>query len=102
MKSLIHKNQSYLLEEIFSTSTAKILDFLLMNNGLNYTENDITSLTDIQPRTFSRVMQILVQQKLVKRTRNNRTYHYEADLSSSRTRCLLDFLNITLINKIPS
>ena len=77
------------LEEIFSTSTAKILDFLLMNNGLNYTENDITSLTDIQPRTFSRVMQILVQQKLVKRTRNNRTYHYAADRIFFKKKSLL-------------
>ena len=70
-----------------------------MHNGSSHTRNDIVRLTDIGSKTFGHVMRTLVQQKLVTRTRTNRLYHYTMDMSSSRTRCLLDFFNITLAYK---
>ena len=86
------------LTRLFNTSSAKVLDFLLTNEGLSYTEEEISELTLVPQRTLQRSIQILIHENIIKRERRNgRTFYYSANLSSPRVSGLLSYINSTLI-----
>lgn len=86
------------LTRLFNTATAKVLDFLLTNEGLFYTEDEISELTTIPARTLQRSIQILLNEHVIKRERKNgRTFYYTANLSSPRVSGLLSYINSTLM-----
>ncbi len=86
------------LTRLFNTATAKVLDFLLSNEGLEYSENEISQLTAVPDRTLQRSLQTLLNEHIIKRNKNKgRVYYYTANLSSPRVSGLLSYINSTLI-----
>ena len=86
------------LTRLFNTATAKVLDFLLTNEGLEYTEDEISELTIIPARTLQRSLQTLLDEQVIKRhKKTGRTFYYTANLSSPRVSGLLSYINSTLI-----
>lgn len=89
------------LTRLFPTANAKVLDFLLTNEGLHYTEDEISELTTIPPRTLQRSLQSLLFEKVIKREkRNGRTYYYTANLSAPRVSSLLSYINATMMTNL--
>lgn len=86
------------LTRLFNTASAKVLDFLLTNEGLSYTEDEISELTVIPDRTLQRCVQTLLNENMIKRERRNgRTFYYSANLPNPRVSGLLSYINSTLI-----
>lgn len=89
------------LTRLFPTANAKVLDFLLTNEGLQYTEDEISELTAIPSRTLQRSIQTLISEKMIKREKKNgRTYHYTANLSAPRVSSLLSYINSTMMTSL--
>jgi Fic family protein len=61
-------NRNRPLESIFKNSTARVLDFLILNQNFDYSAAEISTITGIPLRTVQRVMPHLVQKELVKET----------------------------------
>ena len=99
---LIHQEETRLpLVRLFNTANAKVLDFLLANEGLEYTEDEISELTHVPDRTLQRSMQSLLGERVVKRYRKNgRVYYYSVDLSNPRVSGLLSYVNSTLLENL--
>ena len=89
------------LTRLFPTANAKVLDFLLTNEGLQYTEDEISKLTVIPSRTLQRSIQNLLSEKVIKREKKNgRIYHYTANLSAPRVSGLLSYINSTMMSSL--
>ena len=89
------------LTRLFNTANAKVLDFLLTNEGLYYTEDEISDLTTIPERTLHRSLQNLLSENIIKRERRNgRTFYYTANLASPRVSGLLSYINSTLMSNL--
>lgn len=85
------------LTRLFNTSSAKVLDFLLINEGLEYTEDEISELVVIPDRTLQRSLQTLLAEQVIKRYRGKgRMFYYTANLASPRVSGLLSYINSTL------
>lgn len=84
------------LSRIFNSPASKILDFLLTNQNFDYSESDIAKLSGISPRTIQRTIPYLLEENLIRRTRKSgKAFMYEANLESSRTKALLDYIKST-------
>lgn len=81
------------LTRLFDTANARVLDFLLSNEGLHYTAGEISELVAVPDRTVKRSLQELLAEQLIRRRKDGRTYHYTADLASPRTNDLLRYIN---------
>jgi len=89
------------LTRLFPTANAKVLDFLLTNEGLQYTEDEISELTTIPSRTLQRSIQNLLSEKVIKRERRtSRTYYYTANLTAPRVSSLLSYINSTMMDNL--
>ena len=85
------------LVRLFNTENAKVLDFFLANEGLNYTEDQISELTLIPKQTLQKSLQSLLDERIIKcSVKKNGISHYMADLSSPRVSGLLSYTNSTL------
>ncbi len=98
MKLVTEEDTQLPLTRLFNTATAKVLDFLLSNEGLQYTKDEISQLTTVPDRTLQRSLQTLLSEQVIKRSKNKgRVYYYTANLSSPRVSGLLSYINSTLI-----
>lgn len=89
------------LTRLFNTANAKVLDFLLTNEGLEYTENEISELTTVPDRTLQRSIQSLLGEHVIKRNKKSgRVYYYTANLSDPRVSGLLSYINSTLMSNL--
>lgn len=84
------------LGRVFSSSSARILDFLLLNHDLKYTEAEISELSGIPQRTLQRTLKGLIDEKIIKRTRESKSFVYQANLSSKRTEFLMKYIQTTI------
>jgi len=101
MEILEQEDTQLPLTRLFPTANAKVLDFLLTNEGLHYTEDEISELTTIPSRTLQRSIQSLLSEKVIKREkRNGRTYYYTANLSAPRVSSLLSYINSTMMENL--
>lgn len=62
-------NKNRPLEKVFRNATARVLDFLLVNNRLDYSAAEISRITDIPLRTLHRVLPNLLENGLIKESR---------------------------------
>ena len=98
MKLLEQEEVQLPLTRLFNTAGAKVLDFLLTNEGLEYTKDEISELVTIPDRTLQRSLQLLLAEKIIKRSKKSgRVYHYTVNMSSLRVCGLLNYVNATLI-----
>jgi len=84
------------LEKIFHTSSAKVLDFLILNKKFDYSLNDISRATDVDNRTLQRIFPILLEEKLVIKTRSSgKSFMYVFNRESERGKALEKFFEET-------
>ncbi len=101
MEEVVNEEIQLPLTRLFNTTTAKVLDFLLTNEGLSYTEDEMSELTAIPSRTLQRSLQTLLNENIIKRERKSgRTFYYTANLSSPRVSGLLSYINSTLMSNL--
>ncbi len=86
----------------FSPTNAKLLDFLLINHGVDYSAEQISELADIPERSLHRSFKCLLEQKLILRTKPNQTYRYTANVKSPAVHALITFQELTLLSKFES
>jgi Fic family protein len=86
------------LEAIFQNTTARILDFLILNQKFDYSTPEISKITQIPLRTLQRVLPHLVKKGIVKETgRIGNTRMYMLNTGSELARLLKQFM-LTTIN----
>ena len=101
MELLEQKEAQLPLARLFDTASARVLDFLLANEGLEYTENEISELAAVPNRTLQRNLRSLLAEQVIKRDKKgDRVYRYSANVSSLRVSGLLDYINATLISNL--
>jgi hypothetical protein len=98
-------NRKRPLEVIFQNTTARILDFLVLNQKFDYSAPEISKITQIPLRTLQRVLPHLVKKELVKETGrigNTRMYmlNTESELAKLLRQLILATINIEIDNAL--
>ena len=66
------------LERIFRNNTARIIDFLIINQQFKFTSKEISDLSETPLRSVQRIMPQLVSSRIVNSNiRNGRVLNYE-------------------------
>jgi hypothetical protein len=63
-------NKNRPLERIFRNATARVLDFLIVHEDLDYSPAEISRITEIPIRTVQRVIPHLLQRQIIKQSRS--------------------------------
>ena len=98
-------NKKRPLEAIFQNTTARILDFLVLNEKFDYSAPEISRTTHIPLRTLQRVLPHLVKKEIVKETGrigNTRMYmlNTESELAKLLRQFILATINIEIDNAL--
>ena len=89
----VQYNRKRPLEAIFQNTTARILDFLVLNQKFDYSAPEISKITQIPLRTLQRVLPHLVKKQMIKETgRVGNTRMYMLNTSSELTSLLRQFV----------
>src|ERR671937_2087026 len=96
-------NRKRPLEAIFQNTTARILDFLVLNQKFDYSAPEISKITQIPLRTLQRVLPHLVEKELIKETGkvgNTKMYilNGESKLVGALRQYVLAAININIDN----
>lgn len=84
------------LEKIFPTSSARVLDFLILNKKFDYSLSDISKATDVDIRTLQRIFPILLEEKLITKTRQSgKSFMYVFNRESERCKALEKYFEET-------
>jgi predicted transcriptional regulator len=90
-------NRKRPLEAIFQNTTARILDFLVLNQKFDYSAPEISKTTQIPLRTLQRVLPRLVKKEIVKETgRIGNTRMYILNTESELAKLLRQFILATI------
>jgi len=85
------------LERIFRNPVSRILDFLITNQKFDYSESDISKLSDTPLRTLQRALPILRTEGLVVSTRKSGKQNmYKFNLESERALALQNYVRATM------
>ncbi|MFL6369544.1 MAG: hypothetical protein ACJ72F_01790 [Nitrososphaeraceae archaeon] len=94
-------NRKRPLEAIFQNTTARILDFLVLNQKFDYSAPEISKITQIPLRTLQRVLPHLVRKEMVKETgRIGNTRMYMLNTESELAKLLRQFMLATINTEI--
>ena len=98
-------NRKRPLEAIFQNTTARILDFLVLNQKFDYSAPEISKITQIPLRTLQRVLPRLVKKEIVQETGrigNTRMYmlNTESELAKLLRQFILATINIEIGNAL--
>jgi DNA-binding transcriptional regulator YhcF (GntR family) len=92
-------NKSRPLESIFQNTTARVLDFLILNQKFDYSAAEMSKITQIPLRTIQRVLPHLVEKEMIKETgKIGNTRMYMFNTHSELTDLLKQYVLAT-INK---
>ena len=92
-------NKNRPLESIFQNTSARILDFLILNRKFDYSAPEMSKITQIPLRTIQRVLPHLVEKELIKETgKIGNTKMYMLNTNSELTELLRQYV-ITTINR---
>jgi hypothetical protein len=86
------------LERVFQNAAARVLDFFVLNQKFDYSESDISRMAEVPRRTLDRVLQRLLNERLIMRTRtSSKSYMYMLNAKSARALALQDYCKATQI-----
>lgn len=89
------KNRPF--ERIFRNNTARIIDFLIINQQFNFTTTEISKFSEIPLRTVQRIIPQLVKNNIVKENKSKgKIKNYELNKDSK----LVEILNLYSIETI--
>ena len=91
------------LESVFRNTTARVLDFLILNQKFDYSASEISKITQIPLRTLQRVLLNLVEKELIMETGkigNNKMYiiNSKSQLAELLRQYVLATININIDN----
>jgi hypothetical protein len=90
-------DNDYPLERLFHDAASRVLDFLILNQQIAYSAEEISRLTDTPERTLQRVLPFLAEEEgLLKRERQGIAFKYEINLESDRARALIQYAKATV------
>jgi len=85
------------LARLFSNpSSADILDFLLSNYGLKYSDGEISKINNVPIDSTKNILQTLLEEKIIKSEKDALDTVYYANFSSERTNGLFSYIRATL------
>ena len=85
------------LEAIFQNTTARILDFLVLNQKFDYSAPEISKITRVPLRTLQRVLPHLVSKEIIKETgKIGKTRMYMLNTESELAKLLRQFSLATI------
>jgi hypothetical protein len=89
------------LERLFHSLSARVLDFLILNQRFDYSHSDISNLAKIPPRSLQRILPTLIEEKLILRTRKSgKAYMYIFNRNSEKGKALQKYFEETIKNDI--
>ena len=84
------------LERIFPISSARVIDFLILNKKFDYSLSDISKATDVDIRTLQRIFPLLIEENLVTKTRQSgKSFMYVFNRTSQRCKALEKYFEET-------
>jgi hypothetical protein len=91
------------LESVFRNTTARVLDFLVLNQEFDYSASEISKITQIPLRSLQRVLLNLVEKELIMETGkigNTKTYiiNSKSQLAELLRQYVLATININIDN----
>lgn len=90
-------NRKRPLEAIFQNTSARILDFLVLNQKFDYSAPEISKITRVPLRTLQRVLPGLVSKQIVKETgKIGKTRMYILNTESELAKLLRQFTLATM------
>jgi len=90
-------DNDYPLERLFNSAMARVLDFLILNQQVSYSAEEISKLTDTPERTLQRILPFLAEEEgLLKRERVGLAFKYEINLDSERAIELIQYAKATV------
>jgi hypothetical protein len=90
-------NRKRPLEAIFQNTSARILDFLVLNQKFDYSAPEISKITRVPLRTLQRVLPRLVSKQIVKETgKIGKTRMYMLNTDSELAKLLRQFTLATI------
>lgn len=90
-------NRKRPLEAIFQNTSARILDFLVLNQKFDYSAPEISKITRVPLRTLQRVLPRLVSKQIVKETgKIGKTRMYILNTESELAKLLRQFTLATM------
>ncbi len=85
------------LEKVFGNCNARVLDFFVLNRGLDYSASEISNITHIPLRSIQRSLPHLVKCKLIKEVNKvGNSRMYLLDESSELARLLTQYVDTSL------
>ena len=89
------------LERLFHSLSARVLDFLILNQRFDYSHSDISNHAKIPPRSLQRILPTLIEEKLIIRTRKSgKAYMYLFNRNSEKGKALQKYFEETIKNDI--
>lgn len=99
--STLEKNPKRVLERLFNSTHARVLDFLILNQRFDYSHSDICISAGISPRSLDRILPILLDEKLVIKTRKSgKAYMYIFNNKSEKGKLLEKYCKLVLKEKL--
>ena len=90
-------NRKRPLEAIFQNTSARILDFLVLNQKFDYSAPEISKITRVPLRTLQRVLPHLVSKEIIKETgKIGKTRMYMLNTESELAKLLRQFSLATI------
>jgi hypothetical protein len=90
-------NRKRPLEAIFQNTSARILDFLVLNQKFDYSAPEISKITRVPLRTLQRVLPHLVSKEIIKETgKIGKTRMYMLNTESELAKLLRQFTLATI------
>jgi hypothetical protein len=90
-------NRKRPLEAIFQNTSARILDFLVLNQKFDYSAPEISKITRVPLRTLQRVLPHLVSKEIIKETgKIGKTRMYMLNTDSELAKLLRQFTLATI------
>lgn len=85
------------LEKVFCNCNARVLDFFVLNRGLDYSASEISKITDIPLRSIQRSLPHLVKCKLIKEVnRVGKSRMYLLDERSELAHALTQYVDTSI------
>ena len=93
----MEENHPRPLERTFNSTSARVLDFLILNQQFDYSQSDISRLARVPPRSLQRILPTLVSEKLVSRSRKSgKSFMYLFNSKTERGQALLRYFRRTM------
>lgn len=89
------------LERLFYSTHARVLDFLIANRLFDYPLSDISRLANVPPRSLHRILPVLLEEDVIRKTRKSgKAFMYAFNDNSEKGKALQLYFRETIKDDI--